>query len=77
MMDCIKAKFQFNPERACMVGDRLNTDMVFGTKGGLGTLMVLTGVDKEESIQPENNPLVQPKFYADRLGVLYELLGDK
>lgn len=76
MMDCIKAKFQFDPSRACMVGDRLNTDMVFGVEGGLGTLMVLTGVEKEESIiHPENKPLVQPKFYADRLGALYELLN--
>lgn len=74
MMDCIKAKFHFNPERACMVGDRLNTDMVFGTEGGLGTLMVLTGVDTEESIAPENNPIVQPKYYIKNLGALFEFL---
>lgn len=74
MMDCIKAKFKFNPERACMVGDRLNTDMVFGTEGGLGTLMVLSGVEKEESIFPENNPVVQPKYYIDKLGSLFDYI---
>ncbi|ANB12988.1 Pho13p [Sugiyamaella lignohabitans] len=73
MMDCIKAEFEFNPERACMVGDRLNTDMVFGTKGGLGTLFVLTGVDNEASIFAENR-VASPKFYIDKLGSLYELL---
>lgn len=74
MMDCIKAKFKFNPERACMIGDRLNTDMVFGVEGGLGTLMVLSGVEKEENIFPENKPLVQPKYYIDKLGSLFEYL---
>ncbi|CAN6613819.1 4-nitrophenylphosphatase [Trichomonascus vanleenenianus] len=72
MMDCIKAEFSFDPKRACMVGDRLNTDMVFGKEGGLGTLMVLTGVDKEETLQ--NKPIVQPDFYIDKLGCLYDLL---
>jgi 4-nitrophenyl phosphatase len=74
MMDCIKAKFEFDPARACMVGDRLNTDIMFGTQGGLGTLMVLTGIDSEETILSDS-PLVRPKYYIDKLGSLYELLN--
>lgn len=74
MMDCIKAKFEFDPARTCMVGDRLNTDIMFGTQGGLGTLMVLTGIDSEETILSDS-PLVRPKYYIDKLGSLYELLN--
>jgi 4-nitrophenyl phosphatase len=74
MMDCIKAKFQFDPSRACMVGDRLNTDMLFGLQGGLGTLFVLTGVDNEDSILVEN-PVARPKYYIDKLGSIFELMA--
>uniref|UniRef100_A0A060T2T1 4-nitrophenylphosphatase n=1 Tax=Blastobotrys adeninivorans TaxID=409370 RepID=A0A060T2T1_BLAAD len=71
MMDCIKAEKEIVPERTCMIGDRLNTDIMFGRQGGLGTLMVLTGVDKEETIL-SGNAIAQPDFYIDKLGSIYE-----
>lgn len=72
MMDCVKAKFQFDTSRTCMVGDRLNTDMVFGRTGGLGTLFVLTGIDTEESaLSPD--AIVKPDYCIDMLGLLYTL----
>lgn len=74
MMNCIKAKFHFDPKRTCMVGDRLNTDMLFGKEGGLGTLMVLTGVDTEETLK--GKPLVKPNHYIEKLGSLYELINN-
>jgi len=43
MLDCVKAKVHFDPERTIMVGDRLNTDILFGKSGGLTTLLVFTG----------------------------------
>ena len=43
MLDCIRAKHDFDPKRAIMVGDRLDTDILFGQEGGLATLLVLTG----------------------------------
>jgi len=43
MLDCIKAKVHFDPARTLMVGDRLNTDILFGKNGGISTLLVLTG----------------------------------
>jgi 4-nitrophenyl phosphatase len=76
MMDCIKAEKHFDPKRTCMVGDRLNTDIAFGSRGGLGTFMVLTGVDKEETIlQKDDNSFAKPQYYADKLGDLVEILN--
>ena len=72
MMDAIEGRFQFDRERACMVGDRLNTDIRFGIEGGLGgTLAVLTGVSKKEEWEAEGAE-IRPMYYADRLA---DLLG--
>lgn len=71
MMDCIKAKFNFDPKRTVMVGDRLNTDMKFGANSGLDTLFVLTGIDKLEDAPKYD---VSPTYCASKLGDVYELL---
>ncbi len=71
MMDAIEGKFRFDRKRACMVGDRVNTDIAFGIEGGLGgTLAVLTGVaSRSDVVEGE----VRPMAYVDRLSDL--LLG--
>ncbi|KAF2173130.1 hypothetical protein M409DRAFT_17077 [Zasmidium cellare ATCC 36951] len=70
MMDAIEGKFKFDRKKACMVGDRLNTDIQFGIEGGLGgTLAVLTGVSKKEDFLAEGAKVV-PSAYVDQLGDL-------
>jgi 4-nitrophenyl phosphatase len=70
MMDAIEGKFRFDRARACMVGDRLDTDIRFGIEGGLGgTLAVLTGVSRREEWEVEGAEVV-PMAYVDRLGDL-------
>lgn len=72
MMDAIEGKFNFDRQRACMVGDRLNTDISFGNDGNLGgTLAVLTGVSKREEWE-RDDALVKPMYWADSLG---DILG--
>ncbi|KAJ9612429.1 p-nitrophenyl phosphatase [Cladophialophora chaetospira] len=70
MMDAIEGKFKFDRSRACMVGDRANTDIKFGLEGKLGgTLGVLTGVStKEEFLEGPT----RPAYYVDKLGDLVE-----
>lgn len=70
MMDAVKGKFKFDRKKACMVGDRLNTDIQFGIEGGLGgTLAVLTGICKKEDFLAEGATVV-PSAYIDQLGDL-------
>lgn len=69
MLDAVVADKKLDRSRSIMVGDRLNTDMKFGNDGGLGTLLVLTGIETEENVLESG----APKFYADSLGVISEL----
>ncbi|KAK0515897.1 hypothetical protein JMJ35_001931 [Cladonia borealis] len=69
MMDAIEGKFRFERKRACMVGDRLDTDIRFGIEGGLGgTLCVLTGVTR--AAEEWKGGETVPSFYVDKLGDL-------
>lgn len=70
MMDAIEGKFNFDRKKACMVGDRLDTDIRFGIEGGLGgTLAVLTGVSSREEFEGEAKEII-PLAFVDRLGDL-------
>ncbi len=49
-----------------MVGDRLDTDVLFGSDNGLKTVLVLSGVTSEEKLlSPANS--ITPDFYANTI----------
>lgn len=64
MLRCIMEKFQIDPERTLMVGDRLDTDIQFGKNGGLKTLLVMTGITKPTDLQSSS---IKPDFWIDSL----------
>ncbi|TFK52848.1 2-phosphoglycolate phosphatase [Heliocybe sulcata] len=78
MLDCIKAKHDFDPKRTIMVGDRLNTDILFGQNGGLSTLLVLTGesiqtrarITHVEDIEGPNASSIIPEYVTNSIGDL-------
>ncbi|KAM5536796.1 hypothetical protein V8D89_009514 [Ganoderma adspersum] len=74
MLDCIRAKHDFDPKRTIMVGDRLNTDIEFGQAGGLSTLLVLTGITKESEITGPNASSTVPDYMTGSIGDLRALL---
>ncbi|ORZ39292.1 4-nitrophenylphosphatase [Catenaria anguillulae PL171] len=69
MLKVILDKYHLNPERTCMVGDRLDTDILFGKNGGCKTLLVMTGVTKEHTLMSEDNK-IRPDFVLQSLGDL-------
>lgn len=70
MLDCIQAKHNFDPSRTIMVGDRLNTDILFGQEGGVSTLLVLTGITKLAEITGPSASNIVPEYVTGSLGDL-------
>ncbi|KAH7910727.1 HAD-like domain-containing protein [Hygrophoropsis aurantiaca] len=70
MLDCIQAKIHFDPKRTIMIGDRLNTDILFGHAGGLATLLVMTGITLEADITGPNASAIVPDYVTASIGDL-------
>ncbi|XP_058216233.1 phosphoglycolate phosphatase 1A, chloroplastic-like [Rhododendron vialii] len=66
MMDYLANKFGIQKSQICMVGDRLDTDILFGQNGGCKTLLVLSGVTSLSMLQNPNNS-IQPDFYTNKI----------
>eukprot|EP00928_Gymnodinium_smaydae_P057956 TRINITY_DN41181_c0_g1_i1.p1 TRINITY_DN41181_c0_g1~~TRINITY_DN41181_c0_g1_i1.p1 ORF type:complete len:316 (-),score=51.53 TRINITY_DN41181_c0_g1_i1:319-1209(-) len=67
MIDYIAAKYSISDRRRiCMVGDRLDTDIVFGRDNGLQTCLTLSGVTTLDTLSsPEN--AIKPDVYVDSI----------
>lgn len=74
MLNTIVSAFDLDRSKCCMVGDRLNTDMRFGVEGKLGaTLLVLSGIETEERAVEVSPDHVNPKYFAEKLGDIWQL----
>eukprot|EP00249_Psilotum_nudum_P000917 c13110_g1_i1 orf=201-1316(+) len=69
MMDYLSKKFEIAKSQICVVGDRLDTDILFGQNGGCKTLLVLSGVTTLDMLQLPGNT-IQPDFYANKVSDL-------
>ena len=55
-----------------MVGDRLDTDVLFGSDNGLQTVLTLSGVTDEETLLSEKNK-IRPEYYVDSIADFFNL----
>eukprot|EP00615_Pteridomonas_danica_P009059 CAMPEP_0114328112 /NCGR_PEP_ID=MMETSP0101-20121206/192_1 /TAXON_ID=38822 ORGANISM="Pteridomonas danica, Strain PT" /NCGR_SAMPLE_ID=MMETSP0101 /ASSEMBLY_ACC=CAM_ASM_000211 /LENGTH=182 /DNA_ID=CAMNT_0001457331 /DNA_START=359 /DNA_END=907 /DNA_ORIENTATION=+ len=58
-------------KRACMIGDRLDTDILMGNDCGIKTCLVLSGVTSLEDVESESNS-IQPTIILDDVTGLIE-----
>lgn len=69
MIDYIVSKYGISRDEICMVGDRLDTDVLFGKDNGLSSVLTLSGVTTEEKLlSPENK--IKPDYYVDSIADL-------
>jgi len=66
MIDYIVSKYQVDRSRICMVGDRLDTDILFGQNNGLRSCLTLSGVTTEAKLLSEENT-IKPDYYVDSI----------
>nr|XP_045007369.1 chronophin [Jaculus jaculus] len=79
MFQCLTDDFSVDPARTLMVGDRLETDILFGHRCGMTTVLTLTGVSRLEEAQAylaaSQHDLV-PHYYVESIADLMEGLED-
>ncbi|CAN0132504.1 unnamed protein product [Pylaiella littoralis] len=66
MIDYIIDKYSVERSRICMVGDRLDTDVLFGANNGLMSILTLSGVTTEEKLLSKENE-INPDYYVNSI----------
>jgi phosphoglycolate/pyridoxal phosphate phosphatase family enzyme len=74
----LSAIFDCNPAlqraRSIMIGDRLDTDIDFGRRGGLHTLLVLSGTTSAAGLKADRSG-VRPTYVAESVAVIADALA--
>jgi len=60
---------KLDPARTVIVGDRLNTDILFGRRYGLRTVLVFSGVTQRGDLPPASQEQL-PEFICDSIASL-------
>jgi phosphoglycolate phosphatase len=63
IINYIASKHNLDLTKVCMIGDRLDTDVLFGRRNGLTTMLVLSGVTTLQMVHNGNNKIF-PDYIA-------------
>eukprot|EP00871_Galdieria_phlegrea_P000708 jgi/Galph1/1638/GphlegSOOS_G319.1 len=66
LINVVIQKEQVKPHQICMVGDRLDTDILFGRNNGLKTVLSLSGVTTKEFLFSDKNT-IHPDWYIQSI----------
>jgi phosphoglycolate phosphatase len=69
LLDYLVKEHSLCADEMCMVGDRLDTDILFGQNNGLKTLLVMSGVTTSETLNSASNSII-PSHTLESLGHL-------
>ncbi|XP_051128656.1 phosphoglycolate phosphatase 2-like [Andrographis paniculata] len=75
LMDYLLEQYNIPTSRMCMVGDRLDTDILFGQNGGCRTLLVLSGVTNLSDLEDPSNR-IRPDYFTSMLSDVVKLWKD-
>lgn len=71
MIDYLVQKYNISDrKRICMVGDRLDTDILFGIRNGLQSCLTLSGVTTREVLLSSENEII-PDVFVDSIADFY------
>jgi len=65
--------FKLRPEHSWMIGDRY-TDIAFGSKAGMKTILLLCGLGKKEFMEDRDNWTVMPDYIVEDLWAAVQLI---
>jgi len=80
ILQCLQESYGIDPSTTVMIGDRLNTDILFGGNNEIRTILVLTGCSSLEDViakEQSHNEIDKkeiPTFYADSVAAIGKFL---
>jgi len=72
LMDLMIKDYSLDRSRTLMVGDKIETDILFGCNAGLDTLLVLSGVTSSEAQVQAADASMQPTYVLQSLASVFE-----
>ncbi|WP_280537750.1 HAD-IIA family hydrolase [Halopenitus sp. POP-27] len=72
-VDLVRERLGVDPERCLVVGDRLDTDIAFGERAGMTTVLVRTGITDDARLAATS---YEPDYVLDSLAEIDRVLAD-